>query len=62
MEKTTKPGVQSTEFWVSVAPVLGGLVEGMKGDPATGRYLILCGTFLSALYIISRTVVKFKGR
>ena len=44
--KPSKPGVQSTEFWVSLAPVLGGLVESMKGDVETGRYLILCGTIL----------------
>ena len=60
MEKTSKPGVQSTEFWVSVAPVLGGLVEGLKGDPETGKYLIFCGTIVSGLYIISRTIIKFK--
>ena len=59
--KPSKPGVQSTEFWVSLAPVLGGLVESMKGDVETGRYLILCGTILCGLYIISRTAIKFKN-
>lgn len=61
MENKSKPGIQSTEFWISVAPVLGGLIEGMKGDPETGRYLIMCGTILGGLYIVSRTIVKFKG-
>jgi hypothetical protein len=56
-----KPGAKTTEFWVALAPVIAGLVEGVKGDQETGRYLILCGTVLGGLYIISRTVVKFKA-
>ena len=60
-DKPIKSGIQTTEFWISFAPVLGGLIEGMKGDPETGRYMILCGTILTGLYIISRTMIKYKG-
>lgn len=56
----SKPGTKTTEFWVSIAPVLAGLIEGMKGDKEMGKYLIICGTFLSCAYIISRTVLKYK--
>ena len=55
-----KPGTKTTEFWVALTPVLGGLVESLKGDAATGRYLITCGTVLAALYMISRTLLKLK--
>ena len=37
----TKPGVKTTEFWVTIAPALGGLMEMSKGDPETDRILIL---------------------
>lgn len=57
----SKPGAKTTEFWIALAPVLTGMIEGFKGDPETGKYLILCGTVLGGLYIISRTVVKFKA-
>lgn len=56
----TKTGTKTTEFWVALAPVLMGFFEGSKGDPETNKYLILAGTFLGGLYIISRTVVKWK--
>lgn len=55
-----KPGTKTTEFWVTLAPVLGGLVESMKGNPETGKHLIICGTVLGCFYIVSRTIVKFK--
>jgi len=54
-------GTKTTEFWVAISPVLAGLVEGVKGDTDTGKYLILCGTILSGLYIASRTILKVKG-
>lgn len=54
----SKPGARTTEFWVALAPVALGLVEGSK-DPETNRYLIIAGSILGGLYIISRTVVKF---
>lgn len=57
-----KQGAKTTEFWISVAPIIGGLVESIKGDAQNYRYLIVCGTILSSLYIISRTVVKFKTK
>ena len=56
-----KPGTKTTEFWVALTPVLGGLVESLKGDAVTGRYLITCGTVLAALYMISRTFLKLKA-
>lgn len=53
-----KPGVKTTEFWVSLAPVFLGMVEAMKGDTANSGLLIICATILGGLYMISRTMVK----
>lgn len=53
-----KPGSKTSEFWISIAPVLVGLIEGMKGDKEIAKWLIGCGTALSVFYIISRTFVK----
>lgn len=55
-----KPGINSTEFWVSVGPVLAGLVESMKGDREMGLYLMIMGSVLALTYIISRTILKAK--
>lgn len=53
-----KDGTKTTEFWVSIAPVLIGLIEGMKGDTEIAKWLIVCGTALSVIYIASRTILK----
>jgi len=55
-----KPGTRTTEFWVTLAPVILGLIEGQKGDPENSKYLIICGTTLGCIYIISRTWLKTK--
>ena len=56
-----RSGTKTTEFWVSIAPVLIGLIEGMKGDKEIAKWLIVCGTSLSIMYIASRTVLKAVG-
>lgn len=53
-----KAGTKTTEFWVAIAPVLIGLIEGMKGDQEIAKWLIVCGTTLSVCYIASRTYLK----
>lgn len=53
-----KSGTKTSEFWVSISPVLVGLIEGMKGDKEIAKWLIVCGTSLSIIYIISRTALK----
>ena len=55
-----KPGAKTTEFWVALAPVILGLIEGQKGDPENSKYLIVCGTVLGCMYIASRTFLKMK--
>jgi hypothetical protein len=57
----TKSGTKTTEFWVAVAPVFLGLVEG-KDNPEIQKYMILAGSVLGGLYIISRTLVKWKSK
>ena len=57
----TKSGTKTTEFWMAIAPVLIGLVEG-KDDPEIMKYMILSGSVLGGLYIISRTAVKWKSK
>lgn len=56
-----KPGTKTTEFWVALAPVFMGLVEG-KDNPEIQKYMIIAGSVLGGLYIISRTVVKWKSK
>ncbi len=57
-ESGSKPGVKTTEFWVSIAPVILGLVESQRMDQNTNMVLIICGTALGMAYIVSRTMVK----
>jgi hypothetical protein len=38
------------------------VVEGNKGDPEMSKYLIICGTALGMVYILSRTWLKAKGK
>jgi hypothetical protein len=54
-----KPGTKTTEFWVALAPVFMGLIDG-KDDPEILKYIIVCASVLGGLYIISRTLVKWK--
>lgn len=57
-DNLSKPGVKTTEFWVSIAPVVLGLIESQKMDQTMNMVLIICGTALGMAYIVSRTVVK----
>lgn len=61
-EVNHKPGVKTTEFWVTLAPILLGLVEAMKGDSQNSSLIIICGTVLGSLYMISRTLIKRKEK
>lgn len=54
-----KQGTRTSEFWVSIAPVLIGMVEGYKGNIDIAKWLIGCGTALGLVYIASRTILKF---
>ena len=56
-----KSGSKTTEFWVSIAPVIAGLVEALKGDTQNSQTLLICATVLGAVYIASRTLVKMKS-
>lgn len=53
-----KQGTATTEFWVSIAPVLIGMVEGYKGNIEIAKWMIGCGTLLGVFYIASRTALK----
>lgn len=57
-----KAGAKTSEFWVTLSPVLLALVESRNenNDPEMVKTLILAGAILGGLYIISRTVVKWK--
>lgn len=57
-----KPGIKTTEFWVTLAPVILGLIEAMKGDTQNNSLIIICATVLGALYMISRTIIKRKEK
>lgn len=53
-----KDGYKTTEFWAAVAPIIGILTqkEGVNQD-----MIIICVTALSAVYILSRTAIKWKS-
>lgn len=57
-DNPSKPGVKTTEFWVSIAPFILKLVESQKIDPNNNMVLIICGSALGMAYIVSRTMVK----
>lgn len=57
-----KSGTKTTEFWISIAPVLVGVVEAIRGDAKNSTILIICGTVLGGLYILSRTLIKTKSK
>lgn len=52
-----KPGYQTTEFWVSLAPIAASLTNKEANNQ---ELLTVCAAVLCALYIISRTFVKMK--
>jgi hypothetical protein len=57
-----KGGTKTSEFWISLSPVMAALVESLKGDSQNSNTLLICGTVLGALYIVSRTLVKIKTK
>lgn len=52
-----KEGIKTTEFWISIAPVLSTLIN-KNDNPDFNLYMLICGTLLGVAYIISRTFVK----
>lgn len=57
-EQKMRAGVKTTEFWVSIAPVILGLIDRQQDDPVLNMTLVICSTALGMAYIISRTLVK----
>lgn len=57
-DQKTKAGVKTTEFWVSIAPVILGLIDRQQDDPDLNMTLVICSTALGMAYIVSRTMVK----
>jgi len=55
-----KTGIKTSEFWVSIAPVLVSIVENRTGNEELSKYFLICGTVLGIIYIVSRTMVKLK--
>jgi len=53
-----KSGVKTTEFWVSLSPIIMSIIEGDNFDEEQSKYMIVAGAILCGLYIISRTMVK----
>jgi hypothetical protein len=57
-----KPGVKTTEFWITVAPVIMALIEGKNATPEQTNILIIAGSILGGLYLVSRTIVKMTSK
>jgi len=57
-----KPGIKTTELWVTIITVLTSFIGLLQGViPEDSIWAIIVGTFATALgYISSRTVVKKK--
>lgn len=56
-----KSGTKTTEFWMALAPIAIGLVDGSKEDPETKKLMIICATAIGAVYIVCRTLIKWKS-
>jgi hypothetical protein len=52
-----KSGYQTTEFWVSVGTALAALTD--EGGKHQEMLMIVAGV-LCAMYIVSRTIIKWK--
>ena len=54
-----KKGIHSSEFWLNLVGVLGGVIIGMMGD---NQWAVMAGSVLSAVcgasYTAGRSVVK----
>ena len=52
-----KPGIQTTELWVTVLTIIGQLVASLSGD-LTPRYAAIGSAVAAAAYAISRGLAK----
>jgi len=56
-ETTSKPGVQTTEFWLTIVTALTALVGSLKGVIPEQTAAII-GAVLTSIYTVARTVAK----
>lgn len=54
---TPKPGIQTTELWVSVLTSVGALAAALAGQ-LSPRYAAIAAAVSSAAYAISRGITK----
>ena len=57
-----KPGIKTTEFWVTLSPILISFMEGKNFNEEQSKYMIIAGAILGGLYIVSLTIGKCKQR
>ena len=57
-----KSGIKTPEFWVTLSPILVSFIEGKNFNEEQLKYMILAGSILGGLYIVSRTIVKCKHK
>ena len=58
MGNELKLGTKTSEFWVTLAPVLATMVNGVSENSEDKKYLMVCACVLGSLYICSRTLIK----
>lgn len=58
MTDEIKLGSKTSEFWVTLAPIIATMVNGVSENSEDKKYLMVCACVLGSLYICSRTLVK----
>lgn len=58
MQEEIKLGPKTSEFWITLAPILASMVDGVNQNSEDKKYLMICACVLGSLYICSRTIIK----
>lgn len=58
MQDEIKLGPKTSEFWITLAPIIASMVDGVNQSSEDKKYLMICACVLGSLYICSRTIIK----
>jgi hypothetical protein len=58
MNEDIKSGAKTSEFWVSLAPLILSFSKISEENTENSKYMMVCGCVLGCFYIASRTAIK----
>jgi len=58
MNDEIKIGPKTSEFWVTMAPLILSFSKIAEENTENSKYMMICGCILGCFYIASRTVIK----